>query len=250
MNTADRVLGVLSLFTPSNSEWTVEGAAQTLNIPVSTTYRYFRSLVEAGLIINFSAGRYVVGPGVIELDRQTRHFDPLIQAAAPTLHKLVDGISHTAVSLLCRIYRLTVMCVDEASTRGRDFMVSYERGRPMPLLKGAASLSITAHLPTRTLKRYLETQTQSDLDWNSFLIRLRNIRSAGVCVTSGELDQGMVGLSAPVFDPDGNILASIGLVVRRADVTEVSEYALTNRVREAGQQVTQDLKVQWAGPLK
>ena len=34
--TADRVLGVLELFSGQNSEWTVEDAAEALSLPVST----------------------------------------------------------------------------------------------------------------------------------------------------------------------------------------------------------------------
>ena len=44
MTTSDRLLSVLGLFTIERPEWTVEEAANELQLAASTTYRYFRSL--------------------------------------------------------------------------------------------------------------------------------------------------------------------------------------------------------------
>ncbi|MFT4077440.1 MAG: helix-turn-helix domain-containing protein [Asticcacaulis sp.] len=49
MSTTDRVFAVLRLFSIQHPEWTVEQAASELDCPTSTMYRYFRSLVGAGL---------------------------------------------------------------------------------------------------------------------------------------------------------------------------------------------------------
>ncbi|SFJ32355.1 IclR family transcriptional regulator [Caulobacter sp. UNC279MFTsu5.1] len=255
MTTADRVLSVLQLFTMAEPEWTVEDAARRLEVPTSTAYRYFRSLVDAGLIVNFTAGRYVIGPAIIELDRQTRHLDPLILAAQPTLSALVEPLETTGVSLLCRIYRRTVICVDQGRPPGRPLEVSYERGRPMPLFRGAASKSITAHITARTLKRYFEDDIEAaaaaglGADWETFKAKMREIRKAEVCVTCGELDQGLLGVSAPIFAPDGDILGSIGVVLVRAQIDAATERTWVETVRQAGRTVTQALAAHATPPV-
>ena len=83
MTTSDRVLAVLNLFTLEQPEWTVEGAAGALNLAISTAYRYFRSLTKAGLLVAHTTGRYLLGPAIIQYDRQIRLHDPLITAAQP-----------------------------------------------------------------------------------------------------------------------------------------------------------------------
>ncbi len=88
MNTSDKLLSALALFTLAKPEWTVEDASRRLGLAVSTTYRYFRSLNEAGLTVAFAAGRYVLGPAIIALDRQARLLDPLIRTAAPVMRRL------------------------------------------------------------------------------------------------------------------------------------------------------------------
>ena len=85
MHSTSKLLAILRLFTAAHPEWTVEDGADTLGMPTSTAYRYFRELNEAGLIGSTAAGRYILGPAIMELDRQTRLQDPLIRAARPVM---------------------------------------------------------------------------------------------------------------------------------------------------------------------
>ena len=110
-----------------------------LGFSASTAHDYFRSLVLSGLLVAAKAGRYVIGPAIIEYDRLTRTCDPLIESAQPVMQKLTSTLNFPCVSLLCRLYRLTVMCVDQHAAPSTGFVVSYERGRPMSLFRDAAS---------------------------------------------------------------------------------------------------------------
>jgi DNA-binding IclR family transcriptional regulator len=223
MATADKVLSILGLFTIEQPKWTVDAIASALGLSGSTTYQYVRSLVEAGLLTSDKGGRYTIGPAVIEMDRLMRRFDPLIHEAQEPLRALVEATEGEAIGLLCRIYRLRVMCVDQYVRLAPAAAISYERGRPMPLARGAASKSILAHLGARTLRRFYDSDPEGIAgaglgeDWESFRRTMRQMRKAGVAVTIGELDPGMMGISAAVFDPQGDVLGSIGLVVPAAN---------------------------------
>lgn len=242
MATVDRALGILRLFTGENSEWTVEAAARELGLSQSTAYQYFRSLVDAGLLSTYRTGLYVIGPAIIELDRQTRRNDPLIQAARGEMERLSATLAgQDDVVLLCRLYKLTVMCVDQQAPAAPRQAVSYERGRPMPLDRGAASKVILAHLPPRVLRRYFDQNHADGTSeaWADFRRPLRGIRRAGLCITHGELDEGRVGLSAPVFAAEGEVVGSIGLVLSESslDGGEVDR-AVQDRVIEAAGHVS------------
>lgn len=246
MATVDRALAVLRLFAGEQSEWTVEAAARELNLAQSTAYEYFRSLVEGGLISTYKTGRYVVGPAIIELDRQTRRRDPLILAAREEMDALSASLSGADdVVLLCRLYKLTVMCVDQRAPASPIQTVSYERGRPMPLARGAASKVILAHLPPRVLRRYYD-QTHGDGSgptWSEFRQPLRSIRKARVSITHGELDPGRIGISSPVFAAEGEVVGSIGLVISETS-TVPRDVApdVQARVVEAGERISAALR--------
>jgi DNA-binding IclR family transcriptional regulator len=226
LKTADRVLALLRLFSIERPDWTVDAAAQELGLSQSTAYEYFKSLVDSGLLVTSKPGRYVIGPAIIEYDRLTRTCDPLIANAEPILKELVRSSRIPAVGLLCRLYRLKVMCVEQYTQTPIDFAVSYERGRPMPLFRGSASKIILAHMERRKLRRYYSefavevAEAGMGDSWRTFRTMLRHIRAAETSVTKGELDPGRVGVSAPVFGPDGEILGSIGLVLSERDLNK------------------------------
>jgi len=250
--TGERNLAVLKLFTMDAPEWTVDAAAKALGVSPSTAYEYFRSLVNARLLVAFKTGRYVIGPAVIELDRQVRRLDPLIRGASPAMSALAAVPGMNATVLLCRLYGPTVMCVDQRTSAMLDqaLPVSFERGRPMPLFRGAASKTILANLPPRALRRHFEQSGQAIReaglgdDWKTFNTNLRRLRQKGVCVTYGEIDAGVVGISSPIFTPEGDILGSIGLVVPQTliagDEARLSD--LSDRVIQSGLTVTQALR--------
>jgi DNA-binding IclR family transcriptional regulator len=120
----------------------------------------------------------------------------------------------------------------------------------MPLFRGAASKVILAHIPRRKLRRYFDEFAPEVSaiglgdDWEGFKARLREIRNADVYVTRGEVDPGRVGLAAPIFSSEGEIIASIGLVVRDVDFAANGEVAsgLRKGVGAAAQTITATLR--------
>jgi DNA-binding IclR family transcriptional regulator len=199
-------------------EWTVEKAAEELGLAVSTTYRYFRSLSHAGLLAALIPGRYVLGPAITQYDRQMRFLDPLVTTAQPIMKRLAAMAPPHAVVLLCRLYRDHVMCVHQESAGQVDFAISYERGRPMSLFRGASSKVILANMSSRTAKalqgRYSLDMRQAGLGatWDQVKTRLRDLRAAGSAVTHSELDVGMAGIAVPLFDPQRDVVGSISFV--------------------------------------
>jgi DNA-binding IclR family transcriptional regulator len=212
-----RLLRLLHLFTVERPYWTAEEAALELETSVSTAYRYIALLVQAGLLDPLEGSkRYVLGPAIIELDRTIRQSEPLVNAALPTMRWLVEQTTVPCVALLCRLYLDRVMCVHQERKVGTDSDVTYERGRPMPLLRGAPSKVILANLPARQLNGLVERLQKraaktAHFDWQGFKDELRLIRKAGFGVTRGEVDAGVTGICVPIFSPGGTVIASLGV---------------------------------------
>lgn len=248
MNTADKVLSALSLFTLEKPEWTVEAAAEALDVSASTVYRYFRSLMKFGLVEPTTNGRYVLGPTIIAFDWQLRRQDPLIRTAGPVMKRLVRRNGGEGVALLCRRFRQQVMCVHQAFEHTPDFAVSYERGRPMGLYRGASSLIILANLPSRTIRRLWSDDAAglnaAGLGSSLKELRegLRKIRTAGTCVTRGHLDKGMIGLAAAIWEPGNQIAGSVGIVMREALLSAGSIAGTSALVMAAAHEVNVGMK--------
>ncbi len=241
MATADRVLSILGLFTIDRLQWAVEDAAAELGWPVSTTYRYFRSLSDAGLIVPYTTGRYVLGPAIIQYDRLTRHFDPLITTAQPAMQQLATSFGIPAVVMLCRLFRDCVMCVHQEVAGQPDFSLTFERGQPIPLFRGAVSRAIFANLPPRIMRQYCERHAAElakaglGKDWPSVRSALR-ISRGKVCISRGELDMGMIGVAVPILDAGQDLVGSLGVVLSASQALDIEQVA--ERVETAGQRAS------------
>jgi len=239
--TSDRVLSVLGLFTRERSKWSVEEAAEALEFPVSTAYRYFKSLSRAELLIPYWPGRYVLGPGVSELDRAMRLHDPLINASREIMIELAESVGE-CVAMLARCYKGKVMCVHREHTRASEFDApGYERGRPMPIDRGAASKVILANLNARARRNIKLDETPS------LKAELRLIRSRGFSVTEGEVTQGVVGVSVPIFRSDQSLEGSLGLILPEHRKSE--QRGIITELIRARKQIEGNLAVEEAAHL-
>jgi len=224
-SSGDRLLSVLGLFTVEQPQWTVDDAARQLGVSGPTAYRYFKRLTGAGLISPVSGASYTLGPAIIQMDRQIQVSDPMLRAARGVMHTLIPRGGDGSALLLCRLFHDRVMCVHQVLGRGPQEPVSYERGRLMPLFRGATSKIILAHLPARALKSLFERNSAEiarhglGKSLEEFRASLAAIRRAGVVVTRGEIDPGRVGVGTPLFDRDRNILGSLSFALSagRAD---------------------------------
>ena len=228
MASPDRTISVFKLFTLDRPEWTVEDAAVALQVSTSSAYRYFAALTEAGLLTTVASGHYILGPAIIQYDRQIQLTDPLLQVAKPIMADLMRFAPANSTVLLCRIFRETVLCVHQAVEADRQMHVSYERGRPMPLFKGATSKIILAHLPLRDLRRLYDAHRASIEEaalgdgWEVFRKTLATMRRAGHAVTNAEVDPGRIGIAAPILDSHSHVLGSISYVIPASEERAVA----------------------------
>ena len=226
------MLAVLGLFTLDRSEWTVEVAAEELGVSATTAYRYFKRLTNAGLLSPVSRASYVLGPAIVQMDRQIRICDPMLRAARGVMNDLIGYATDGSVLLLSRLFHDRVMCVHQVAGRGHPQPVGNERGRLIPLFRGATSKIILAHLPPRTLKCLFAQNAAAIAEaglgdtWEAFRQSLAALRRDGAAVARGELDTGRVGIAAPIFE-DQAILGSLSFVLpaERTDDTLIRRLA-------------------------
>lgn len=211
----ERMLSVLELFDLENPEWTFDAIHTRLGFSRSTLYRYLKTLTDTGFLTTFPGRGYSLGPRIIELDYQILMTDPLIEAARPVMSELVAGF--LGVALLCRRYRQRVLCVhQEASIALRS---GYERGKPRPLLLGAASLAILAHFSTYQLTKLFNDQQEQFAEAGlghslaAVRSRLKEIRQKGWVHTQGQVNPEVSGIAAPIFDAGKEVVGSLSLTL-------------------------------------
>jgi DNA-binding IclR family transcriptional regulator len=237
-------MAILNLFRESKPWITIEDIAAALGVSAPSAYRYASELMQGGLLSR-AAGRYRLGPKIIELEYLIRTYDPIIQAA----HKLMHGLAELTECdvLLCNVYDQTVINVFHVPGR-QPLKLTYTKGLPMPLFRGSQAHVILAHMDRRKLRRIYDTAmadpaqaadaAQIGEDWTAFSKELKRIRAAGHYVSRGELDADVVGIAAPVFGEQQEILGSLVLSMRASTPPPISEEMLVGMVMQCANEIT------------
>lgn len=241
----EKMIEILDLFEEAQRRWTPEQMMRRLQCPRSTLYRHLRVLANAGLVTSLPDIGYTLGPRIAELDYEMRSSDPLITNGRPLLQALVREIA--GVGLLCRHYKDRVLCVhQEASVT--EIHSSYQRGRAMPVARGAASRVILAHLRLPQLRQLYERQSgefsrmRMGKTFEEVQKFLRQIRKDGYCVSRGEVTPGVMGIAAPVFDSEGTIIGSLSVTVSEAGISERRQSFLTDRIVFSAKVLTNSMR--------
>ncbi len=247
MSGFSRYHSVLELFTEARPSWTVPGISQSLGLPGSTAYRTVRELVKAGFLEPSAGASYRLGAAFIVYDRRIRLTDPLVQAGYGILQEAVRQAHIPCVGLLARLYHETVMCIADEATSGADFRSSYQRGRLMPLTKGATSKVILAQLNGRKLSKLLKTVAEDPQPFGytveEFKDNLGRIRKGGYCISRGEIDAGLVGIAAPIVASDLGIIASLSLVLSSDGLSNAIERRITLLTVSSAALVSEQLRL-------
>lgn len=205
-SSSERVLSIIDLFKEQRPQWSIEEIASHLGLARTTAYRYAKTLVDAGFLASLNAGIYVLGPRIIELDRQIRLGDPMLRVAPPIMASIRKQAS--GLQLLCSYYGDRVMCIHQDVVEpGIDN--TFDRGRPFPLFVGGPSRVILAHLPNRQLRSLMLHNAPAIAraglgeTWPEFSKNLRRIRQAGYFASQGEIHPENFGVVAPVMHTQG-----------------------------------------------
>jgi len=209
----DRLIGILQCFTHERPALTAGEVAGQAGLPRSTTYRLLARLADRGLLARDArTGRYLPGLRLLELGAIASGQMELRQIAQPIMRELLEQTGETVnLSVYHSGYRV---CVEKADSI-HDIRGVIHVGKPYPLHAGAAGKAILAFLPRQTVDRILREQPlraftpRTQTHKGDLLRSLAEIRRAGVAVTQGERVEGATAVSAPVFDGQGLVVASL-----------------------------------------
>jgi DNA-binding IclR family transcriptional regulator len=242
--------------------WTAEEAAAALGVVVSSAYRIIAELTQAGLVDAIKPGRYVLGPAITELDRQIQLTDPLLQASRPIMAELITFAPEGSAVILSRAFRDKVLWAHVEVGAGHQRPFSYDRGRPLSLIRGAGPTIILAFAPLRTLKRLYAAHAEEIREvglggaWDEFLARLRTMRKAGYAVARAAYDPGRYAIAAPVLDEERRPLGSLCYILEEAKADDRTVKRLAAILVAAAHEVATEMRAEyvrtpareWAAP--
>jgi len=201
----------LLLMVADRGEIRADELSSLLEMPVSTVYRYLRTLGDFGFV-DRHGGQFRLGPKLLIGTGATVSSERLIRHADAALRMLVHETGETAV--VVRRIGLSSVCLHQIES-DEALRVTLEPGTMSPLYAGAAGRTVLAFAPAEILDEVLaqdllritgSTPTEADLRAS-----LGRIVMTGMAESEGELIEGSVAIAAPVFREDG-IVGAIALL--------------------------------------
>lgn len=208
---------IINLFREDMPLITLEQVLQRLDISDATAYRYLSTLSDLGFLSKFSGG-YTIGPKVMELNFLVSQYDPLISASRSLIRDLAQQ-TRTHV-LIAKVYGMHFVNVEYAKGEGLDKDLNFVPGRKLPTFRGSQARAILSVMEKRRLRKLYDAHPADPdrdaigKDWKSFCKALLRTRKEGHYVSRQELDLGVHGIAAPVFDSSRDVLGSLVVAYR------------------------------------
>lgn len=180
-----------------------------LDTPLSTVYRYLRTLTEFGFVDRHDAG-FRLGPRLLIGEGSTVSSEELIRLSHPVLAMLVEETGETAA--ISRRVGLSAVCLHRQESRHR-LRVSLEPGDATPLDQGAMAKVLLAFAPGDVQEEVLGASPDPPL-----ATELEAIVAAGVARDDGDDGSGVVTIAVPVLRDDG-IVAVVAVLGPRQRAT-------------------------------
>ncbi|MFP5347426.1 MAG: IclR family transcriptional regulator [Actinomycetes bacterium] len=190
----------------------VPALARTCGLNRATAWRLLKTLQARGMVhVDEATGRYSIGLTALELANVTG-LDALVAAVHPVLEQTCRQTGETASLAVPGLGGLTY--VDEVTPSA--VLTASWLHRSVPLHATSTGKALLAFLPAEQAGRMLDqalapftTSTVTDRD--ALVAELAATRARGYGTCAGELEPGLYGVSAPVFDRSGRAFAVLSV---------------------------------------
>jgi len=231
LRSVTNALRVMEALANAEGPMAVTELGQRLGLAASTTHRILATLAAEGFAVRVPAlRRYRAGPALARLARRSLLDNArLEEAARPVLTRLAAESGET--SQLTVLDGWDTVAIDHVDST-QPVIVHHPAGSRVPAHATAVGQAILAHLPevaARIAREGLVAHSSRTLtDPAAFLAELETIRRRGFAINVGQLHPETAGVAAPIVEPSGGVIASIGIsgpAARIGDGTRLVELA-------------------------
>jgi len=236
-----------------------------LEMPLSTVYRYVRTLAEFGFVERHE-GRYRLGPGLRIGSGPVVTSEQLLHASDGVLHELAAESGETAVVM--RRIALTAVRLHQVEA-GQALRVTLDPDAQVPLSSGAFGLVLLAFAPDEMVEELLAAEAVRDEDAPAPEVTLpaetadqvasavealvdaearaaalrstlRKVARAGVAISLDQPIEGALAVAVPILRPDG-IVGAVGLIGPAFRCDDAWVARVRRRLPAAARRITAEL---------
>ncbi|WP_400162435.1 IclR family transcriptional regulator [Brevibacillus sp. TJ4] len=245
IQSVDRAIDIIELFTASTPELSVKEISERLHLSKSTVHGLIKTLEYRGLLEqNLENQKYRLGLKLFELGNLVGNQLDIRKLSSTVIHKLVEQVKETV--------HLTILDKHEVvyveKLEGPSSLRMYSQiGKRAPMYCTGVGKAILAYLDEQRVDDILRTTEM--VSYTPYTIttvegiktELQRIRENGYATDDQEIELGLRCFAAPIFNHEGNAVASISCAgpINRIVYTKESEIA--GYVKEAAAEISRKL---------
>ncbi len=236
-----RSMELLEAMASPDKSYSLAQLSEAVNLPSSTVHRILKTFCTMHYVTKDETSHlYKLGPALIPLGKAATHNVRLRDSARPILSEL-SNITHEDAFLVIRAgYKGFVVDKIEGSN---NLKVVETFGYEVDLHWGALRKVLLAYQSKDFIEDYIKhglsaSPSHPTFDKASLLEELSTIRSQGYASSKGDYIKNGFGVGAPIFDAQGDIIASIGIIAPSSRVTATKLSGLHKAVIEAGEKLS------------
>jgi len=213
-----KAFDILDLFNEKRPEWTLVEISKKLNMPKPTAYRLLQTLESRGFVRKDKHSeydiRYRLGLKLLELGNLVAEQLELRKTALPYMKALRDEIDEV-IHLVIRD-RYEAIYIEKVEGLQALRLVT-RIGKREPLHVGSGPKLLLAYQSEAFINDYIERIDFNKLNENGVLNKrelledIKEIQRNGYSVSKGEQDPDTIGVSYPIFDYAGNMVAALAV---------------------------------------
>lgn len=242
--TVDRALKLLLCFDSERVEWTVTELSTKLGYSKSMVHRLLRTFMQHDFIAQDpETSRYRLGMSVLRLSDGVGGPDDLRLTARAAMRELAAVTKQTCVlTIVDGMQAVSIHKIDSPERIKVTLRVGYRS----PLYAGASAKVLLAFLPESEQEAVIEggltAMTDNTVqDANVLRKQLQQIREQGYCITNSELDSGLAGIAAPIYNHTGQVVAGVSIVGLAQGFNSTTDAQLIEQTKAAAARISAKL---------
>jgi len=233
-----RALAIFDAFDNEHLSLSLQEIAERIRMPKTTAFRLVATLEQAGFLVRMDNQQYCLSLKLARLGGLVRGTLSIREIARPVMLQ-VNAQTRETVTLntIVGTGRMVLEVVDTPS----PLMSMARLGQQMPLLLGASSRILMAHMEPAQLEEVLRANTSGiEFDRAAFDRELTRFRRQGYALTRGQRVPGLTAISVPLFDLDGRVQHCLSLTGPSVRI-DPSDHDLAEIMMAAGRDISNRL---------
>jgi IclR family KDG regulon transcriptional repressor len=242
-----KALRLLQLFTAERPRLSLAEIARMSGLPKPTAYRFLKAMEEEGVVtrssINQDDKQYQLGLRLLELGNFVAEQIEVRKIALPYMENLRDEVNE--VVHLVILDRGHAVYVERVET-DQPMRLFTRIGLRTPLYVGSAPRLLLAYMREEEREEILSQlklspYTESTItDPDELRKVLQEIREKGYSISYGEHVAGTLGISAPIRDHTGSVIASLTIAIPGDHFSQERTEHLIAKLKQTAEEISRE----------